>query len=94
MNRKSSTMDGIFRMLGLTAGVAALVAGCQTPSPHTISRIDDVRTILLGMALFVLGTRVEIRRLLRIGARPLALGLTSWALIAAVAYAGVRIAWT
>jgi hypothetical protein len=38
MNRKSSTMDGVFRLLGLTTGVAALVAGCQTPSPHTISR--------------------------------------------------------
>jgi uncharacterized integral membrane protein (TIGR00698 family) len=75
--------------------VAAIgLASIHDFSPHTISRIDDVRTILLGMALFVLGTRVEIRRLLRIGARPLALGLTSWALIAAVAYAGVRIAWT
>jgi uncharacterized membrane protein YadS len=46
------------------------------------------------MALFALGARVEIPRLLRIGPRPLVLGLTSWALIAAVAYAGVRIAWT
>jgi uncharacterized integral membrane protein (TIGR00698 family) len=75
--------------------VAAIgLASIHDFSRHTIGRIDDVRTVLLGMALFVLGTRVEIGRLLRIGVRPLVLGLTSWALIAAVAYVGVRIAWT
>ena len=63
-------------------------------SKATTHRIDDVRTVLLGMALFALGTRVRVARLVRIGARPLVLGLTSWALIAAIAYAGVRIAWT
>jgi uncharacterized integral membrane protein (TIGR00698 family) len=74
--------------------VAAIgLASIHDFSRHTISRIDDVRTVLLGMALFALGTRVEIPRLLRIGPRPLILGLTSWALIAAVAYGGVRIAW-
>jgi uncharacterized integral membrane protein (TIGR00698 family) len=62
-------------------------------SVRTTHWIDDVRTVLLGMALFALGTRVRIARLVRIGARPLVLGLSSWALIAAVAYAGVRIAW-
>lgn len=38
MKRKASTMDGVFRSLGLLAAAAALMAGCQTPSPHTISR--------------------------------------------------------
>jgi uncharacterized integral membrane protein (TIGR00698 family) len=75
--------------------VAAIgLASIHDFSAHTIRRIDDVRTVLLGMALFALGARVEIPRLLRIGPRPLVLGLTSWALIAAVAYAGVRVAWT
>jgi uncharacterized integral membrane protein (TIGR00698 family) len=75
--------------------VAAIgLASIHDFSPQTISRIDDARTVLLGMALFALGARVEIPRLLRIGARPLVLGLTSWALIAVVAYAGVRIAWS
>jgi uncharacterized membrane protein YadS len=75
--------------------VAAIgLASVHDFSLRTIHRIDDVRTVLLGMALFALGTRVEIARLMRIGPRPLVLGLTSWALIAAVAYAGVRIAWT
>ena len=65
-----------------------------TSSPRRLThRIDDVRTVLLGMALFALGSRVQIARLLRIGVRPLVLGLASWVLIAAVAYAGVRIAW-
>ena len=62
----------------------------STRMTHTI---DGVRTVLLGMSLFALGTRVQIGRLARIGVRPLLLGLISWALIAAVAYAGVRLAW-
>ncbi|HJU47024.1 MAG TPA: hypothetical protein VJ689_02760, partial [Gaiellaceae bacterium] len=57
-----------------------------------VDRIDDVRTVVLGAALFALGTRVSLRRLVCIGPRPLTLGLASWALIAAVAYAGVRLA--
>jgi hypothetical protein len=35
--------DGIARRIGLLAGVFALVAGCQTPSPHTISRNYGLR---------------------------------------------------
>ena len=74
--------------------VAAIgLASTDVVSKQMTHRIDDVRTVLLGMALFALGARVQIPRLLRIGVRPLALGLASWALIAAVAYAGVRIAW-
>ena len=75
--------------------VAAIgLASVDVFSKATTHRIDNVRTVLLGMALFALGTRVRVARLVRIGARPLVLGLTSWALIAAIAYAGVRIAWT
>ena len=78
--------------------VVLFIAAIGLASIHTVSaamthRIDDVRTVLLGMALFALGTRVRVERLLRIGARPLLLGLSSWVLIAAVAYGGVRIAW-
>jgi uncharacterized membrane protein YadS len=60
---------------------------------RVLARIDDLRTVLLGMALFALGTRVNVGRLRQIGARPLVLGLASWLLIAVVAYAGVRLAW-
>jgi uncharacterized membrane protein YadS len=37
------------------------------------------------------GARVELRRLLAVGVRPLLLGLSSWAIVAAVAYLGVRV---
>jgi uncharacterized integral membrane protein (TIGR00698 family) len=59
----------------------------------TLHHVDDLRTVLLGLALFALGTRVNVGRLRQIGHRPLALGLASWALIALVSYAGVRLAW-
>jgi len=41
---------------------------------RVLVRIDDLRTVLLGMALFALGTRVNVGRLRQIGARPLVLG--------------------
>ena len=70
-----------------------VVASIGVIPDRAIARIDDLRTVLLGMALFALGTRVNVTRLRQIGARPLALGLISWLLIAVVAYAGVRLAW-
>jgi uncharacterized integral membrane protein (TIGR00698 family) len=95
------------RRVGTTAGarpplvppfIVAFVAMVAVASigvipDRTLVRIDDLRTVLLGMALFALGTRVNVKRLRQIGARPLALGLGSWLLIAVVAYAGVRLAW-
>jgi len=74
-------------------GAMVVVASIGVIPDRVIARIDDLRTVLLGMALFALGTRVNVTRLRQIGARPLALGLISWLLIAVVAYAGVRLAW-
>lgn len=71
-----------------------VVASLGIVPDRVIGRIDDLRTVLLGMALFALGTRVNVGRMRQLGARPLALGLVSWLLIAVVAYAGVRLAWT
>ena len=73
-------------------GMVALASIGVLPA-GTIHHVDDIRTVLLGLALFALGTRVNVRRLRQIGHRPLALGLASWALIAIVSYAGVRLAW-
>lgn len=87
--RRTPFIPGFVVLFAAAIGLASTDA---VPKQMT-HRIDDVRTVLLGMALFALGTRVRIPRLLRIGVRPLALGLVSWVLIAAVAYAGVRIAW-
>lgn len=75
--------------------VAAIgLASTRVISADWTHRIDALRTALLGMSLFALGTRVQLIRLVRIGARPLVLGLSSWTLIAAAAYLGVRIAWS
>ena len=52
------------------------------------------RSSLLAVALFAVGARVELRRLLAVGGRPLVLGLSSWAIVAAVAYAGVTVVWS
>ena len=74
--------------------VAAIgIASSGVVSTRLTHRLEDARTVLLGMALFALGTRVLGSRLVRIGLRPLVLGLASWALIAALAYGGVRLAW-
>lgn len=43
MTEKARTMDGVLRSVGLLAAMAALVAGCQTLSPHTISRNYHLR---------------------------------------------------
>ena len=73
--------------------VMVVIASVGVVPDRVLTRIDDLRTVLLGMALFALGTRVNVGRMRQIGARPLALGLLSWLLIAVVAYAGVRLAW-
>jgi uncharacterized integral membrane protein (TIGR00698 family) len=78
--------------IALFVGAVALASLGVLPDGAT-ARIDHLRTVLLGLALFALGTRVRISRLARIGPRPLVLGLASWALIAAVSYGGVRLAW-
>src|SRR5262245_481413 len=43
MKRTSSTTEGVCRSIGLLAAVAALVAGCQTPSPNSMSRNYTLR---------------------------------------------------
>jgi uncharacterized integral membrane protein (TIGR00698 family) len=74
--------------------VAAIaIASLDVLPDGAIHAIDRLRNGLLGAALFAIGTRVRLERLARLGGRPLALGVASWALIAAVAYAGVRVAW-
>jgi len=59
-----------------------------------LDAIADVKVALLAVALFAVGARVELRRLLAVGSRPLLLGFASWAIVAAVAFVGVRMVWT
>jgi len=50
-----------------------------------------VQQVLLVAALVGLGTGIHLAMLRRTGARALVLGLSSWVLVGAVAYAGVRL---
>ncbi|MEI7759135.1 MAG: putative sulfate exporter family transporter [Thermoleophilia bacterium] len=74
--------------------VMVFIASIGVIPDRLLVRIDEGRTVLLGLALFALGTRVNVGRMRQLGMRPLALGLISWLLIAVVAYAGVRLAWS
>jgi len=58
------------------------------PEPM-LAGADAVQTALLAAALFALGTSVRIRSLVRTGWRALIVGLSSWLLIAVLAYAAV-----
>ncbi|MBI4934520.1 MAG: putative sulfate exporter family transporter [Actinobacteria bacterium] len=55
--------------------------------PH----IKDAETILLGMGLVGLGSNVDLRKLRAVGGTPLVLGLASWALVAVVSLAAVKL---
>ena len=49
-----------------------VIASIGIVPDRMLVRIDDLRTVLLGMALFALGTRVNVGRMRQLGARPLA----------------------
>ena len=72
---------------------AIAVASTGVVGDDALSAIDWCRSLLLAAALFAIGTRVDARRLAKLGVRPLVLGLASWALVATLAYVGVLIAW-
>lgn len=78
-------------VVGFVAAIAIASSGLL--DDDAIAVIDDVRALLFAAALFAIGTRVDLRRLARLGSRPVAVGLASWALIAVVAYVGVLLAW-
>jgi len=54
-----------------------------------LSDVKWVEKSLLACALVGLGAGVDTRKLRRVGTRPLALGLTSWALVATLSAIGV-----
>ena len=62
------------------------------PLPAAVVDAGSVlQTILLGAAMFALGTGVKVRALLRVGARPFALAAASTVLVASIALLGVLI---
>ncbi|WP_370372862.1 YeiH family protein [Catenulispora sp. GP43] len=74
---------------GFLAMIAIRTAGVLPAS--TLGAAKQLQDLLLAGGMFGLGTGVRLRELARTGAKPLALGLASWALIASAAYIGVRL---
>jgi uncharacterized integral membrane protein (TIGR00698 family) len=77
--------------LAAFVGCAALRSADVLPAGaiDTAGRVGDA---LMAAALFALGTTADLRVLLRTGRRAMAVGFGAWFVIAAVSYAGVRLA--
>jgi uncharacterized integral membrane protein (TIGR00698 family) len=73
------------------AGFLAMVAvrSLNLLPAGALNAAQTAETILLAAALFGLGTSVHLKTLFTTGGRALALGLSSWVMIAGVAYGGV-----
>ena len=71
--------------------VAVLIRSADVLSMSSLGHLKDAETILLAMGLLGLGSNVNLRKLRAVGGRPLALGLGSWALVAVVSLAAVKL---
>ena len=70
--------------------LTAVLLNTFVPLPEwVLTSADIVQTTLLAMALFALGASIRVADLLRTGWRALVVGLTSWVLVAALAYGAV-----
>ncbi len=76
-------------VVGFLAAAAVRSSG-TIPTPW-LGHIKLTEQLLLAAAMVGLGSGVQLRRLRRIGHRPLLLGLASWALIATIALVGTTI---
>ena len=72
--------------------VAALIRTFFHVPPEILDIVDALQTLVLGMALFGLGTAVKLRQLVTTGWLALIVSLISWATIATLAYWAVMIA--
>ncbi|KQP01658.1 YeiH family protein [Leifsonia sp. Leaf264] len=70
--------------------LGAVLVRTVLPVPDVVLDVADIaQTTLLAMALFALGASIRVAELARTGWRALVVGLTSWALIAVLAYGAV-----
>ncbi|MDQ0576073.1 YeiH family protein [Agromyces albus] len=70
--------------------LAAVLLNTFVPLPDwLLTGADWAQTALLSMALFALGASIRFAELARTGWRALVVGLTSWALVAGLAYGAV-----
>lgn len=76
-------------VVGFLVSIALASTGWLPAGALTVAR--DVQQVLLVAALVGLGAGIHWRVLRSTGGRALALGLASWVVVAAVAYAGVRL---
>lgn len=76
-------------VVGFLAAIAVRTTGVL--GDGALDLAAQVEKILLTVALVAMGLGVRIARMRRLGARPLALGLLAWILVAATAYAGTLI---
>ena len=74
---------------GFLAMIVIRTAGVLPAS--VLGTAKQLQDLLLAGGMFGLGTGVRLRELARTGAKPLMLGLASWAIIASAAYIGVRL---
>lgn len=70
--------------------LAAVLLNTLVPLPEALlTGADVVQTALLATALFALGASIRVVELVHTGWRALVVGLTSWVLVAALAYGAV-----
>jgi uncharacterized integral membrane protein (TIGR00698 family) len=70
--------------------LAAVLLNTFVPLPEwLLAGADTVQTALLAMALFALGASIRLGELASTGWRALVVGLTSWVLVAGLAYGAV-----
>ena len=70
--------------------LAAVLLNSFVPVPEwLLTGADVAQTALLATALFALGASIRVVELVRTGWRALVVGLTSWVLVAALAYGAV-----
>lgn len=73
-------------VVGFLAAIVVRTTGVL--SDATLDVAADVEKWLLTLALVGMGLHVRVARMRRLGARPLALGLLAWVLVATTAYLG------
>ena len=85
---KSPTIVPIF-VLGFLAMILVRTSGVL--SDDVLSRLKTIEQWCLACALVSLGSEVRVRKLLRVGGRPLLLALISWGGIAGLSLVGVHL---
>lgn len=71
--------------------IAILVRTSGILSDSWLSVADTIQTVLLGAALFALGSGVKFRSLVQTGGKAFIVGIIGWAIIAALAWAGIHV---